>query len=343
MKKAGGRPSKKTLPNVPSYGTRSTKARSIRFVMFKQNIEKQGNSGVGVSQNILLIGGCGYIGSYLYQCLKREGFDITVVDSLKRGNPLNLNIIKDDYADLDENFLRQFDSVLWFGGHSSVSESMTDPDGAVANNCLNLFSFAKRLASHTKLIYASSGSLYSTNLLPVLPASENSLASIPAQNAYDISKFAFDYLAKNFLANFYGLRMGTVSGYSPNLRPELVFNAMNIAAVTTGFVHLKNSESHRTILFLSDLWILVRKLLITKQKSGIYNGGSLSFKMGELAHRIASVWNAQVIFEGDSDSYSFLLDTTRMKAICGNDMVGSDLTERCRNFIAQFETESKSL
>lgn len=308
-----------------------------------KNLAKHCVTGPDMSQKILLIGGCGYVGSYLYQRLKCDGFDVTVVDQLKRGNPLNLNVIKDDFANLNENFLHQFDSVLWFGGHSSVSESMTDPDGAVANNCLNLFSFAKRLASHTKLIYASSGSLYSTSSSPVLPASESFLASIPAQNAYDISKFAFDYLAKNFLNNFYGLRMGTVSGYSPNLRPELVFNAMNIAAVTTGYVHLKNSESHRTILFLNDLWALVRKLLLTKQKPGIYNAGSLSFKMGELAHGVASAWNAQVIFEGDSDTYSFLLDTTRMKAICGKDMVSSDLTERCREFISHFQKEMKPL
>lgn len=290
------------------------------------------------SQKILLIGGCGYIGCYLYQRLERAGFAVTVVDQLKRGNPLGITVIKDDYANLDDDFLQQFDAVLWFGGHSSVSQSMTDPDGAVANNCLNLFSFAKRLAPQTKLIYASSGSLYSTKTPDVLPATESSMASIPSQNAYDISKFAFDYLAKSFLGNFYALRMGTLSGYSPNLRPELVFNAMNLAAVTTGYVYLKNSDSHRTILFLNDLWALVRKLLITQQKPGVYNAGSLSFKMGELAHGIASTWNAQVMYEGDSDTYSFLLDTTRMKAICGNDLSSTDLTQRCREFIEQYET-----
>ncbi len=289
------------------------------------------------SQKTLLIGGCGYIGSYLYQQLERAGFAVTVVDQLKRGNPLGLDVIEEDYSNLQPDFLHQFNSVLWFGGHSSVGQSMADPDGAVVNNCLNLFSFAKRLAGHTKLIYASSGSLYSTKSVPVVPASECSLASIPSQNAYDISKFAFDYLAKSFLDNFFALRMGTVSGYSPNLRSELVFNAMNISAVETGLVHLKNSDSHRTILFLSDLWALVRKLLVTPQQSGVYNAGSLSFKMGELAHGIASTWGAQVMYEGDSDTYSFLLDTTRMKAICGNDLNVTELSQRCRDFILHYQ------
>ncbi len=294
------------------------------------------------SQKILLIGGCGYIGCYLYQQLERAGFAVTVVDQLKRGNPLGLNVIEDDYANLQQDFLGQFDAVLWFGGHSSVGQSMADPDGAVVNNCLNLFSFAKRLTGRTKLIYASSGSLYSTKSALLVPASESSLASIPSQNAYDISKFAFDYLAKSFLSNSFALRMGTVSGYSPNLRPELVFNAMNLAAVTAGRVQLKNSDSHRTILFLSDLWVLVRKLLVTTQQPGVYNAGSLSFKMGELAHGIASTWNAQVMYEGDSETYSFLLDTTRMKAICGNDLSVTKLSQRCHEFIKQYQAMRKS-
>jgi UDP-glucose 4-epimerase len=304
----------------------------------EKNLSQDISIASGNSQKILLIGGCGYIGCYLYQCLERAGFAVTVVDQIKRGNPLDLVVIQNDYANLHNDFLSQFDAVLWFGGHSSVSQSITDPDGAVANNCLNLFSFAKRLPARTKFIYASSGSLYSTKSSAVAYASESSLASIPSQNAYDISKFAFDYLAKSFLSNFYALRMGTLSGYSPNLRPELVFNAMNVAAVTTGRVHLKNSDSHRTILFLSDLWTLVYKLLITQQQPGVYNAGSMSFKMGELAHGIASTWNAQVMYEGDSDTYSFLLDTTRMKAICGNDLASADLSQRCREFIKQFKT-----
>lgn len=286
---------------------------------------------------ILLIGGCGYIGSFLYPKLTVEGFDVTVCDKLLRGNPLDVHVLQQDYVDLSPEFLRSFQAVLWFGGHSSVAQAMQDPNGAVANNCLNLFTFAKRLAPDTKLIYASSGSLYSTKDRPVTPASESQVAQIPSQNAYDISKFAFDYLAENFLHNFFALRMGTICGFSPNLRQELVFNAMNLAAVRTGRVHLKNSESSRTILFLSDLWCLIRKLLLTQQSPGIFNVGSLSFKMGELAHAVASTWGAQVNYEGESDTYSFLLDCTRMRAICGNDLVDQDFAQRCRDYVAACE------
>ncbi|WP_206956044.1 NAD-dependent epimerase/dehydratase family protein [Trinickia acidisoli] len=157
--------------------------------------------------NILLIGGCGYIGGFLYPRLLSIGASVTICDLLKRGNPSGSPVLECDYAQLDISFLERFDTVLWFAGHSSVGESVLYPSQAVQNNCLNLFSFAKRLPIKTRLIYASTGSLYSTTGDFTTPAREDSLVSIPSQNAYDVSKFAFDYLASHFLAGCYGLRI----------------------------------------------------------------------------------------------------------------------------------------
>jgi SAM-dependent methyltransferase len=127
--------------------------------------------------------------------------------------------------------------------------------------------------------------------------------------------------------------MGTVSGFSPNLRPELVFNSMNLRAVRDGRLTLRNRDSNRTLVFLDDLWALVQRLVFSEQTSGIYNVGSLSFKMSELAEGIASAWNAEIVDEGNSPTYSFLLDTTKMNAVCGDLLGTMTLEQRCRRFI----------
>jgi nucleoside-diphosphate-sugar epimerase len=228
-----------------------------------------------------------------------------------------------------------FDHVIWFGGHSSVSQSTEDPNGALVNNCLNLFKLAKIIPKDTKFIYASSASLYSSKKVPTPISYENSITAIPSNNPYDISKFAFDYLAENFMSNFYGLRMGTLCGYSPNLRQELVFNSMNLSAVQNGFLNLMNSNSSRTILFLEDLWIFIKKLLTTNQQPGFFNVGSYSMSMGELATEIANAHKAKVIYKGDTNTYSFLMDTTKMKAICGSELKEKTLNSRCQNFISE--------
>jgi hypothetical protein len=134
--------------------------------------------------------------------------------------------------------------------------------------------------------------------------------------------------------------MGTLSGYSSNLRPELVFNAMNISANKDGVVLLKNATSNRTILFLDDLWILIRQLIFRDYPSGFINVGSVSNSLDWLAHKIAEVWGAKVVNEGNSESYSFLLDTSLMRRICGEDLKPRDFSAECRGLLTQMESSS---
>ncbi|MCA3375999.1 MAG: SDR family oxidoreductase [Roseomonas sp.] len=284
------------------------------------------------SNRILLIGGNGYVGSFLFERLIFEGFSVAVCDLMIRGNPLQLPIGRIDYNSLSSEFLERFDVVLWFAGHSSVGQSLQDPQGAIANNCLNLFSFAKRLSSGTKLIYASTASLYSSSDRSD-PVAENGLISIPAHNSYDISKFAFDYLAEHFLCGFFGLRMGTVSGFSPNLRSELIFNAMNISAFRDGVVRVKNADRYRSILFLGDLWDIICKLILTDIPSGFYNAGSYTATIGDLGRQIAQVWGARLIDEGISPTYSFKLDTSKIQSFCGIEFSSRSFSSECESLI----------
>lgn len=292
------------------------------------------------STHILLVGSCGYIGSYLYPLLHKNGYTVTLCDEMLRGNPAGLSVNYSRYQDLSTEFLSKIDAVLWFGGHSSVGASIEDPKGALANNCIDLYQFALRLPLHAKLIYASTASLYSTRSSRVQRSDETSLIMIPDQNSYDTSKFAFDYFAKNHLTNFYGLRMGTLAGHSPNLRSELVFNAMNLAAYQKRVIQLKNSSSMRTILYLQDLWVLIKNLLEHNHQPGFYNAGSYTGSMAELAVGIAKTWDARIEYMGDSPTYSFSLDCTRMQAICGHELTATSLEEASRKFIKDFNANN---
>lgn len=287
---------------------------------------------------LLLVGGCGYIGTYLYRQLVDDGNEVVVCDRLDKGNPLGVEVLRCNYIDLEADFLKQFDAILWFAGHSSVGISVGDPAGAIANNCLDLYTFAQRIAPHTKFIYASSASLYSSLAPEIVPSNETSLVTVPSQNPYDISKFAFDYLAEHFLGNFYGLRMGTLAGWSPNLRTELIFNSMNLNARQGGVVRVRNRDACRTILFLEDLWGLVHALLHQDAAPGFYNAGSLSFRIGELGERIAALWGAELIDEGSSPTYSFLLDTGKMAALGVTPRSPASFEQMCRQFIDACES-----
>ena len=264
--------------------------------------------------NILLIGGAGYIGSFLYDYLIKLSYQVDICDDLRRGNLANLPIkYPYDYHGLLSREIINYDIILWFAGHSSVQSSNQDKLGAIDNNMRNLTSFLQKIPNErTKFIYASTASLYTGCKIPTAEDSK----IVPYENAYDISKFSFDYLARSYHKNIFGLRMGTLSGFSKNLRSELIFNQMSINARFKGSLNVANKLKMRSILFLSDLAEILNILIEDdKIEPGFYNCASFSLSIGELGSQIASFYKANIIHLPDSDTYSFAIDTEKIYKI----------------------------
>jgi nucleoside-diphosphate-sugar epimerase len=286
---------------------------------------------------ILIVGGAGYVGSYLFARLTGEGYSVDVCDLGRRGFPLGPVRHHCSYSDLRHQEVAEYSHVLWFAGHASVALSVADPDRALSNNCIDLYRFARSLRPETRFVYASTGSLYSVPVgsdpgpSPPLPCTEEHPA-LPSSNAYDISKFAFDYVAKGFLRNFVGLRLGTVCGHSPNDRPELIFNAMNAAAVQNGKVQVSNPTAGRSLLFLSDLYAGVRRCIdMSTCPSGLFNMASLNSTIGEIANSIASFHGVPVELIPGAPTYSYAMDTTKAQQVFGIKFNG-DLSHHCEVF-----------
>lgn len=286
---------------------------------------------------VLLIG-AGYVGAYLAQRLQQDGVDLQVCDRQSwPGVHLPL-----DYDQLSATQLAPYSHVLWFAGHSSVAQSVADPLAAARNNCVHLFELAQRLAAHTHFIYASSASLYSSDAMAPRRAVESDLIH-PGSNAYDTSKFAFDYLAKGFLSGFTGLRMGTLCGFSPRMRPELIFNQMNITALRDKVVRVANPKRHRSILFLSDLYQVVRACVALPQAvNGFINLASLNLTIGEIAQRIADHHRVPVQTMPDSPTYSFTMDTQRAQQVLQMTF-DTDLTAQCAAFTQAWQSPAAAV
>jgi nucleoside-diphosphate-sugar epimerase len=263
---------------------------------------------------ILLVGGLGYIGSYLYECLSAAGYEINICDDIKRGNPAGLPCkYPFDYDNLSSRELSSYNVILWFAGHSSVQVSTQDPKGAIGNNMVNLLEFLKKLPSDKiKFIYASTASLYTGES----GFSKETARVVPNGNTYDISKFSFDYLSPTYHSNLYGLRMGTLAGYSKNIRPELIFNQMCLSAYFNKKVYIANKSKYRSLLFLSDLAEIVSILLTQADTTpGFYNCASYSFSIEQLASTIANHFNAELIELPNSETYSFQIDVSKIVAL----------------------------
>lgn len=276
------------------------------------------------------------------------------------------------YQDISGSLLKSVDVILFFAGCSSVSAALDDPAGAIRENAIDLWRFAERL-SNQYLIYASSASVYdsrparfrreekaNSNVLEsgsggheskldgtpprVLISDENAALAAPT-NAYDASKAAADYLLAFGLSNATGLRMGTLSGFSQQLRPELVFNSMCISAARTGRVRVSSPENYRSLLFLDDLMALVMSLLVgdfqAKGAPRLVNCGSYNLSIGELAQTICDQTGAEMVEEAGTSTYSFLLETGLMRSIMAESSLlpaRVSLKERVEVFSTQVNT-----
>ena len=120
-------------------------------------------------KNILLTGGAGYIGSLATKRLLDIGYDVTVLDSLEKGNKKFVDkrakfykIDITDYKKLEKTlFNKKFDIILHFAGLKDAGASMIYPEIYQDNitGTLNLIKLSQKLGVN-KIIFSSSAAVY---------------------------------------------------------------------------------------------------------------------------------------------------------------------------------------
>ncbi|MDE2020212.1 MAG: SDR family oxidoreductase, partial [Patescibacteria group bacterium] len=204
--------------------------------------------------NICLIGGCGYIGSRLFQHLSRH-HRVSSFDLELRGNPGRIRNVRSDYRNL--KYFRQFDAVILLAGHSSVGACERDHYGAMSNNLFGPIELAQKLGRQV-FIYASSASVYSSS-------------DGKRENVYDFTKAACDEAMRLIHPSHYALRFGTVCGPSPNMRLDLMLNAMVHGAIIKNSITMQNPDIKRPLLGMDDLCAVVDRCLLREPPYGQQN------------------------------------------------------------------------
>lgn len=277
---------------------------------------------------VLIIGGCGYIGGALYKYLLPEHW-IDTIDLEWFGNPLlflgRSPNYKRDYGGLEPQELTSYDAVIVAAAHSSVSMCNGDPYGAFDNNVGNFVSLLRKLeaikGNAPKLIYASSSCVYTGQQWNATESTH----LLPPVDSLTLTKQTIDHYAKLSDIEFYGLRFGSVNGWSPNFRTDLMLNAMTLSAVKDGVVNVSNHESNRPIVGMNDLCRAVETILKSnKDQRGIYNIASFNSKIGDIGTSVARVVqelryhkNCGIISGGNTAGYDFSMTSGMFRLTFG--------------------------
>ena len=240
---------------------------------------------------ILIIGGCGYVGSALNNYLKNH--EITNVDlnwfsDITFGNSISVDFRDEALTPI----IRESEVVILLAGHSSV-KMCDDRLSSYYNNVRNFVELTNRLTPKQKFIYASSSSVYgNTNASEI---AEDNVDFSPI-NYYDMTKLHIDHIAQLSGLDYYGLRFGTVNGPAPHVRSDVMINAMTNTAMTKGEIHVFNADTKRSILGISDLVKAIEKIIDSKESyPGIYNLASFTSTSGEIAEAVGLVNGVPVI------------------------------------------------
>lgn len=269
-------------------------------------------------KKVLLIGGNGYIGSFLSLNLK-DKYDLKIVD-INWFNDVNDDL---DFKNLSDSYIKEFDTIVLLAGHSSVKMCDTDMMSSFNNNVDNFIKLVSKLNKNQKFIYASSSSVYGHTGNSIV---DETYKVFEPNNYYDLSKQVIDmYVTKNDI-NYYGLRFGTVNGWSPRLRTDIMINAMVNSAKTDGHIKLYIKDIMRPILGIKDLCRAIDTIIdCNEDKRGIYNLASFNNTSEGIAKGVSSVMNMPIVEYNVSDlekitnvklqttAYNFAIDSSKFE------------------------------
>ncbi len=219
--------------------------------------------------------------------LLERGYEVDVVDLLWFGNrlPDGARVMQKDLTELKEVDLAHYEQVIYLAGLSNDPMAEYSPArNFIENGALPAYlAYVAKLAGTKRYIYGGSCSVYGYTVNDLYDETRPTVSNYP----YGISKLQGEFGAmqlqdKNFSVICF--RQGTVSGYSPRMRLDLIVNTMFKSALTEGVITVNNPSIWRPILAIQDgVSAYIRAVEAPYEISGIFNTASGNYTVGEVA------------------------------------------------------------
>ncbi len=235
---------------------------------------------------LLIAGGAGYLGSVLIPRLLERGYKVDVVDLFWFGNhlPRQVGILNKDIFQLSVEDLEPYDQVIFLAGLSNDPMAEYSPSKNFIFNAAApaYLGYIAKIAKVKRLIYASSCSVYGYT--------ENELYDetrpVGSTYPYGISKLQGEQAVVQLTDSQFSvisLRKGTISGYSPRMRLDLIVNTMFKSAMKDRTITVNNPSIWRPILSIDDAaTAYIRAVEANQNISGIFNLASGNYTVGEV-------------------------------------------------------------
>src|SRR5277367_5107663 len=235
---------------------------------------------------LLIAGGAGYVGSALIPKLLDRGYKVDVVDLFWFDNhlPRQVGILNKDIFHLTEEDLEPYDQVVFLAGLSNDPMAEYSPSKNFVYNAAApaYLAYTAKRANVRRYVYASSCSVYGYTENELYDETRQVGSSYP----YGISKLQGEQAALQLVDDNFSvisLRKGTISGYSPRMRFDLIINTMFKSAMKDRTITINNPSIWRPILSIEDAaTAYIRAIEANYRISGIFNIASGNYTVGEI-------------------------------------------------------------
>jgi nucleoside-diphosphate-sugar epimerase len=212
-----------------------------------------------MSQNILVTGGAGYLGSTMVPALLEAGHKVTVVDNFMYGQSSlnhvchhpNFTIERGDIR-LEKTMLplmKKADVIIPLAAYVGAPLCSKDPVGATTVNHDAIVLMIKNLSKDQQVLMPTTNSAYGTGDENNFCTEESPLRPI---SQYAIEKVAIEKELMQH-ANTVSFRLATVFGMSPRMRIDLLVNDFVYRAVYDRFVVLFEPHFKRNYVHVRDV------------------------------------------------------------------------------------------
>ena len=267
--------------------------------------------------NILITGGCGYVGTVLTQKLLDLGHNITVVDIMWFGNFLqpakNLTVIQEDIRNTEKIPIKGIDAVIHLANVANDPSCDLNPRLSWEVNTLasmQLVELAIRKGIK-QFIYASSGSVYGVK--EELDVTED-LSLVPISD-YNKTKMISERVLLSYQDQILIqiIRPATVCGYSPRMRLDLSVNLLTIQALENGKITVFGGTQVRPNIHIQDLvQVYLHILELGDSAQGVYNAGFENISILEIANMVTEFVPAEIIVTESNDPRSYRLSSKKL-------------------------------
>lgn len=276
---------------------------------------------------ILVVGGAGYVGSALIPALVERGYEVDVIDLKWFGVhlPDDVSVADRDILDCKVDDLAGYEQVIFLAGLSNDPMAELDPAmNFVANAAVpSYLAYLAKLAGVRRMIYASSCSVYGYKVnelcdeeAPVAPAYPYGISKL--QGEQGVLRMGDDGLS------VIALRKGTICGYSPRMRFDLVVNTMYKSCLQDNRIVVNNASLWRPILDMRDaVSAYLRAIQADYSISGVFNVASDNYTVGQMGDMVKDQMEhlldhrIDIVIKHIRDLRNYKVDIRRARTVLG--------------------------